>query len=100
MCFVVLTPLAQLELQPKRQGLAKRHWPDAEWLGQQHVTSWPNWLVAGAPLSDSQQQFLHDATFHIRQPAFQPVVVVGQPFVIEPQQMQDRRVEVVHRNGA
>jgi len=33
------------------------------------------------------------------QPAIQPVVIVGQPFVIEAQQMENRGIEIPNRGG-
>ena len=36
-----------------------------------------------------------DAPFDIRQATLNPIVVVGQPFVIQPQEVQDRRVKVM-----
>ena len=34
--------------------------------------------------------------FNVSEPAFKPIVIEGQLFVIQPKQMQDRGMEVVH----
>jgi hypothetical protein len=46
---------------------------------------------------DSTQNRLDDVPVHIGQPALDAVVVVAQPLVIESEEMQDGRVQVVNR---
>ena len=37
-------------------------------------------------------------TMHVSQATFQAVVIIREPFVIESEQVQNRRMQIVHRN--
>ena len=47
----------------------------------------------------SGQQSLDDLSMHIRQPAIDAIVPEGKLGVIEPELMQNRRMDVVHGRG-
>ena len=46
----------------------------------------------------SSQRFGHDVSVHVRQATLDAVVVERQPFVVDAEQVQDGRVEVVPRD--
>src|SRR2546421_12982748 len=48
------------------------------------------------PLTDDR---LDQFTMHIRQPPIDPVMAERQPFVIDPQQVKDRRMQVIGIGG-
>src|SRR5262249_61606865 len=54
--------------------------------------------TAGYPSSAgrSGEERLHHATMSVGQPIITPAVAVGQSLVVEPEQMQDGGVQVVH----
>ena len=47
-------------------------------------------------LGASSQDILHDIPKHVGQPIVAPAVAVGQPRMVQPKQVQDRGVEIVH----
>src|SRR5271157_1910273 len=52
----------------------------------------------GKLVSASHQHLLHHVPRHIRQPEIPSHVVVRQPRVLQPEAMQDRRLQIVHVN--
>jgi hypothetical protein len=45
------------------------------------------------------EQLAHDMAVHVGQPALNAVVIKGQSFVIQPEQVQHRRVKVIDLDG-
>ena len=44
------------------------------------------------------QNALDDFALHVGQAAFEAVVVKGQSLMLQPEQVQDRRVKIMHRH--
>ena len=53
-----------------------------------------------APARRSGYQFVNDVPVNVRQPPLDAVVIEGQPLVVDAEQMQNRGMEIVHRDGA
>ena len=56
----------------------------------------PNDASGTAMENGSSQNVPNHVAVHVRQATLNPVVVEGQPLVVEPQQVQHRRVQVMH----
>ena len=70
------------------------------------LLTYDNTLVSGerkggqCPPPNSRHQFLnHPSRFNTRQSLVEPLVTIREAFVVEPEQRQDRRVEVVNGDG-
>ena len=55
--------------------------------------------LSQSPQRRSREQSAHDVPMHIRQTEIPPRVSIRQPFVVQPQQVQHRRVQVVDVDG-
>src|SRR4051812_28037307 len=88
--------------KPSRTGITGSGWGTSS--EPEPAASDPGWANARInPLTNlalgSGQKRLDDLTVHIRQAEVAPLVREGQPFVIEAEKVEGRRIQVVDVNG-